>query len=68
MENPDIWDFLMKKQYDPIDYEDKENQKELAICLYCRRIVTEDEELEWLDKENRIFRCPECDKEIIIGG
>lgn len=35
-------------------------------CLSCGRTIKGDEKVAWANKENKIFRCPDCDEEIAI--
>lgn len=33
-------------------------------CPHCGRMIKGDEEVEWLDKGQGVFRCPECGGEL----
>ena len=35
-------------------------------CPYCNRVIQGHEKVEWIDKNNKIFKCPDCGERIEI--
>lgn len=63
MENPDFWDFMLEGGYDLLFPDDEDDTVE---CESCGRVIKGSEKVEWVDKERRIFKCPECKENIEI--
>lgn len=60
MNNPDFEDFMLDGGFDLLfDDEDGEIQ-----CPYCDRIIKGNEQVEWIDKREGIFKCPECGEQM----
>lgn len=57
MSNPDFWDFMMEGGDELLNSEE---------CPHCGYIIYFDEKIEWLDKQQKICKCPQCGKEIKI--
>jgi DNA-directed RNA polymerase subunit RPC12/RpoP len=36
-------------------------------CSHCGRIIKGNEKVQWVDKKNKIFKCPGCDNEISVS-
>jgi transposase len=36
------------------------------ICPYCGSVIYLDQEIEWIDEEKRIAKCPNCGEEVKI--
>jgi DNA-directed RNA polymerase subunit M/transcription elongation factor TFIIS len=36
------------------------------ICPHCGSVIYLDQEIEWIDEEKRIAKCPNCGKEVKI--
>ena len=63
MSEPNFWDFMMEGGYDLLFPDDEDETYE---CSHCGRIINGHERVEWLDKKNKIFKCPGCHSEIKI--
>ena len=56
----DFWD-------DALEYETLFGDEDESVeCPHCGRELKGNEKVAWIDKKNRIFQCPGCNKEIKI--
>jgi len=53
----DFWDFMMEGGDELLNTE---------ICPYCGSVIYLDQEIEWIDEEKRIAKCPNCGEEVKI--
>ena len=56
----DFWDDAL--EYEMLFGDEDESVK----CPHCGRELKGNEKVAWIDKKNRIFQCPGCNKEIKI--
>ena len=57
MPDPDFWDFVMEGGWALLFPDDLEESVE---CFSCKRIIKGNEEVEWVDKKKKAFKCPNC--------
>lgn len=38
------------------------------VCPHCGEAIYLDQEIEWIDKDKRIAKCPDCGGEVKIHG
>lgn len=60
-DEPDFFDFMML--YELLFPEEEDRTYE---CPYCKRVIQGNEKVEWIDKKNKIFKCPECGEKLEI--
>jgi len=36
------------------------------LCLHCGDVIYLDQQIEWIDRDNGIAKCPHCGKEVKI--
>ena len=59
MQDPDFEDFVLDGGYDLLFNDDIQ-------CPHCNRIIESNEQVEWIDKSKRVFKCPDCGKQIEV--
>ena len=57
MDNPDFFDFMTEGGDELLNSEE---------CPHCGKIIHLDKDIDWVDKERRICKCPHCADEIKI--
>ena len=58
MSDPDFWDFMIEGGDELLNTE---------ICPSCGDVIYLDQNIEWIDKDKRIAKCPNCKAEIKIS-
>jgi len=43
-----------------------DNEEEFIRCSHCGKVIFGDQKVKWVNKKNKIFKCPKCEKEISI--
>jgi len=43
-----------------------DDEKATYECPFCARLIKGSEEVAWLDKKRRVFKCPDCDNAISL--
>jgi len=38
------------------------------LCPHCGDVIYLDQKIEWIDKDKRIAKCPNCGREVEING
>jgi NAD-dependent SIR2 family protein deacetylase len=38
------------------------------VCPHCGNVIYLDQEIEWIDKDKRIAKCPGCGEQVKING
>ena len=38
------------------------------VCPYCGDVIYLDQEIEWINKDKRIAKCPGCGEKVKING
>ncbi|MDD5085382.1 MAG: hypothetical protein PHE61_04980 [Candidatus Omnitrophica bacterium] len=61
MEDDELFEFESEGGYGEL-FPDEEFKS--FECSHCSRVIKGDEEVEWLDKKQGIFRCPECGEQL----
>jgi DNA-directed RNA polymerase subunit RPC12/RpoP len=61
MQDDDFFDFMVLYELLFPDDEDKTFR-----CLYCGREIKGSEKVEWIDKDKKFFKCPDCDEQLKI--
>lgn len=51
MPDPDFWDFMMEGGDELLNSE---------ACPHCGNVIYLDQEMEWIDEDKRIAKCPKC--------
>ena len=51
-----FWEF-----FNPFDKEDE------CKCPNCGKLIKGNEKVQWVDRKNKILKCPDCDSEINIS-
>lgn len=59
MQAPDFWDFMMEGGDELLNSE---------LCPCCGDVIYRDQKIEWIDKDKRIAKCPNCGGEVEING
>lgn len=59
MPDPNFLDFMMDGGDELLNSE---------LCPHCGAAIYLDRDIEWIDEENKIAKCPSCGKEVKING
>jgi len=59
MNNPDFWDFMIGGGDELLNSEP---------CPHCGAAIYLDQNIEWIDEENKIAKCPKCGGEVKTHG
>jgi len=57
MKDPDFWDFMMEGGDELLNTEP---------YSHCGDVIYLDQEIEWIDEEKKIAKCPRCGSEVKI--
>lgn len=57
MQDSDFEDFMLDGGFDLLFFDDEDKEIE---CSNCCRVIKGNEQVEWVDKNEGIFKCPEC--------
>ena len=58
MPEPDFWDFMMEGGEELLNTQE---------CPHCGGVIYLDQDIEWVDGERRITKCPNCGEKIEIS-
>ncbi len=64
MEDPNFEDFILEGGWDLLLFPGDENKS--LECSFCGRRVQSGEQVEWPDKKEGKFKCPDCGEELEI--
>ncbi len=58
MSDPDFFDFMMEGGDELLNSE---------LCPHCHNVIYLDQNIEWIDKDNKIAKCPSCGAKVKVA-
>ena len=59
---------MVNDELDDFFFEGGDELLNTEVCPHCGNVIYLDQEIEWINKDKRIVKCPGCGEQVKING